>query len=374
MKQYEFLPLGVVNEPYRQAIQSKIDSVLDKGWYLNGEFGKQVEAQLSSLTKMPWAVACSNGLDALRLIFRGYKELGVMRDGDEVIVQANTYIASVLAISDNGLRPVLVDADIDTLNMDFSKIEERITERTRAIMVVHLYGAPCWSDSLAGIARKHNLKIVEDNAQAIGATTTCRGLNGTGITGGLGDAAAFSFYPTKNVGAMGDAGAVTTNDEALADAVRAIANYGSDRRYHNIYQGLNCRMDELQAAVLSVKLQHLADISGARRRNAAVYDREIANPLLRKPKKLPGNVWHQYVVLVANGRRDEFRKFLSDNGVPTDVHYAVPPHLQPCYAGLANSALPVAERIAAECVSIPIAEHLSETDISEISEIINVFR
>lgn len=200
MKQYEFLPLGVVNEPYRQAIQSKIDSVLDKGWYLNGEFGKQVEAQLSSLTKMPWAVACSNGLDALRLIFRGYKELGVMRDGDEVIVQANTYIASVLAISDNGLRPVLVDADIDTLNMDFSKIEERITERTRAIMVVHLYGAPCWSDSLAGIARKHNLKIVEDNAQAIGATTTSRGLNGTGITGGLGDAAAFSFYPTKMSG------------------------------------------------------------------------------------------------------------------------------------------------------------------------------
>ena len=173
---------------------------------------------------------------------------------------------------------------------------------------------------------------------------------------------------------MGDAGAVTTNDEALADAVRAIANYGSDRRYHNIYQGLNCRMDELQAAVLSVKLQHLADISGARRRNAAVYDREIANPLLRKPKMLPGNVWHQYVVLVADGRRDEFRKFLSDNGVPTDVHYAVPPHLQPCYAGLADSALPVAERIAAECVSIPIAEHLSETDISEISEIINVFR
>ncbi len=374
MKQYEFLPLGVVNEPYRQAIQSKIDSVLDKGWYLNGEFGKQVEAQLSSLTKMPWAVTCSNGLDALRLIFRAYKELGVMRDGDEVIVQANTYIASVLAISDNGLRPVLVDADIDTLNMDFSKIEERITERTRAIMVVHLYGAPCWSDSLAGIARKHNLKIVEDNAQAIGATTTCRGLNGTGITGGLGDAAAFSFYPTKNVGAMGDAGAVTTNDEALADAVRAIANYGSDRRYHNIYQGLNCRMDELQAAVLSVKLQHLADISDTRRRNAAVYDREIANPLLRKPKKLPGNVWHQYVVLVADGRRDEFRKFLSDNGVPTDVHYAVPPHLQPCYAGLADRALPAAERIAAECVSIPIAEHLSETDISEISEIINVFR
>ena len=164
------------------------------------------------------------------------------------------------------------------------------------------------------------------------------------------------------------------SDKALADAVRAIANYGSDRRYHNIYQGLNCRMDELQAAVLSVKLQHLADISGARRRNAAVYDREIVNPLLRKPKKLPGNVWHQYVVLVADGRRDEFRKFLSDNGVPTDVHYAVPPHLQPCYAGLANSALPVAERIAAECVSIPIAEHLTETDISDISEIINVFR
>lgn len=374
MKQYPFLPLKEINKPYRKDIETSFSEILDKGWYLHGEFSKTVEQRLSEMTSARCAVACSNGLDAMRLIFRAYKELGVMHDGDEVIVQANTYVASILAISDNGLRPVLVDADMETLNMDFSKVEERITERTRAIMVVHLYGAPCWSEEIVGIARRHNLKIVEDNAQAIGATAECPGLNGTRVTGGLGDAAAFSFYPTKNVGAMGDAGTVTTSDTKLAEAVRAIANYGSDRRYHNIYQGLNCRIDELQAAVLCAKLPFVGKISDLRRANAAVYDRHIDNRLLTKPQMLDGNVWHQYVVLVADGRRDEFRQFLADRGVQTDIHYAVPPHRQPCYPGLADIPLPATERIAAECVSLPIAEHLTESDILEISEIINDFR
>lgn len=374
MKKYDFLPLREVNKPYNKEIADRFADILESGWYLHGKYTDELESALRRLTSMPFAVACSNGLDALRLIFRAYKELGVMADGDEVIVQANTYIASVLAISDNGLRPVLVDADESTLNLDFTKLESRITPRTRAVLVVHLYGAACWSDQLVDIARRHNLKIVEDNAQAIGAEALSSGLNGTSITGGLGDAAAFSFYPTKNIGALGDAGAVTTNDASLAAAVRALANYGSDRRYHNVYQGLNCRIDELQAAALCVKLQHLDDISACRRRNAEAYDRALSNPLLRKPQLLTGNVWHQYVVLVDGGHRDAFRNYLADRGVPTDVHYAVPPHRQPCYPSLADIPLPATERIAAKCVSLPVAEHLRVSDILDISEIINDFR
>lgn len=374
MKKYDFLPLREVNRQYNKVIADRFADILESGWYLHGKYTAELESALCRQTAMPYAVACSNGLDALRLIFRAYKELGVMADGDEVIVQANTYIASVLAVSDNGLRPVLVDADEATLNLDFTKLESRITPRTRAILVVHLYGAACWSQQLVDIACRHNLKIVEDNAQAIGADAACPGLNGTTRTGGLGDAAAFSFYPTKNVGALGDAGAVTTSDSSLAAAVRALANYGSDRRYHNVYQGLNCRIDELQAAALCVKLQHLDRVSACRRSNAGAYDRAIANPLVRKPRLLPGNVWHQYVVLVDGGRRDDFRNYLADNGVPTDVHYAVPPHRQPCYQMLADIPLPATERIAAQCVSLPVAEHLNESDILDISEIINDFR
>lgn len=374
MKKYDFLPLREVNRPYNKEIADRFADILESGWYLHGKYTDELESALRRLTSMPFAVACSNGLDALRLIFRAYKGLGVMTDGDEVIVQANTYIASVLAISDNGLRPVLVDADESTLNLDFSKLESRITPRTRAVLVVHLYGAACWSDQLVDVARRHNLKIVEDNAQAIGADALSPGLNGTSITGGLGDAAAFSFYPTKNIGALGDAGAVTTSDARLASAVRALANYGSDRRYHNVYQGLNCRIDELQAAALCVKLQHLDAISACRRRNAEAYDRALSNPQLRKPQLLTGNVWHQYVVLVDGGRRDAFRNYLADHGVPTDVHYAVPPHRQPCYPSLADIPLPATERIAAQCVSLPVAEHLRVSDILDISEIINDFR
>ncbi len=371
---YPFLPLRDINRPYNAEIAAALNDILESGWYLHGKYTESLEQSLASLCSTQHAVACSNGLDALRLIIRAYKELGVMADGDEVVVQANTYIASVLAISDNNLRPVLVDTDPATLNMDFSLLEQRISPRTRAVMVVHLYGAPCWSERLVDIARRHNLKIIEDNAQAIGATSAAAGLWGTHMTGGLGDAAAFSFYPTKNIGALGDAGAVTTNDSALADAVKALANYGSDRRYHNIFRGLNCRMDEMQAAALCVKLRHLDEVTARRRANARAYDRAIDNPLVAKPQMLEGNVWHQYEVLVSGGRRDDFRNYLADNGVQTDVHYAVPPHCQPCYPHLADIPLPATERLAGEYVSLPIAEHLCEDDILGISNIINNYR
>lgn len=375
MKAYPFLSLKKINEPYETEIRQAISDVVESGWYLNGKYNRLLEDSLKSLCSTDFAVACSNGLDALRLIFRAYIETGRMAAGDEVIVQANTYIASILAISDNGLKPVLVDADEATLNLDFSKIEAAITPRTKAVMVVHLYGTPCWSPAIAGIARRHNLIVVEDNAQAIGAKAACDGLFASRVTGGLGDAAAFSFYPTKNIGAMGDAGAVTTNDEEIARTVKAIANYGSDRRYHNIYRGLNSRMDEMQAAILCVKLAHLQEITARRQANAALYDRLLTNPAIIRPaiSKTATQVWHQYEIRIVGGRRDAFRKFMKDNGVETDIHYAVPPHRQPCYPEFASLPLPVTERLADEVASLPIAESLTAGEIQEIAAIANRF-
>lgn len=375
MKAYPFLSLKKINEPYETEIRQAISDVVESGWYLNGKYNRLLEDSLKSLCSTDFAVACSNGLDALRLIFKAYIETGRMAAGDEVIVQANTYIASILAISDNGLKPVLVDADEATLNLDFSKIEAAITPRTKAVMVVHLYGTPCWSPAIADIARRHNLIVVEDNAQAIGAKAACDGLFASRVTGGLGDAAAFSFYPTKNIGAMGDAGAVTTNDEEIARTVKAIANYGSDRRYHNIYRGLNSRMDEMQAAILCVKLAHLQEITARRQANAALYDRLLTNPAIIRPaiSKTETQVWHQYEIRIAGGRRDAFRKFMKDNGVETDIHYAVPPHRQPCYPEFASLPLPVTERLADEVASLPIAESLTAGEIQEIAAIANRF-
>lgn len=376
MIKYPFLSLKAVNAPYEEEIRRAVADTVGSGRYIGGGRMAAFEAALAAQCGAGHVVACSNGLDALRLILRAYKEMGVMEDGDEVVVQANTYVASVLAITDSGLRPVLVDADEATLNLDFSKVEERITPRTRAIMVVHLYGSPCWSPELVDMARRHNLKILEDNAQAIGARTRFDGLNGSHATGCLGDAAAFSFYPTKNVGAMGDAGAVGTCDVQLAATVRALANYGSDRRYHNVYRGLNCRMDEVQAAVLGVKLRHLDEITRARRERAAAYDRAIDNPAVVKPRVFEGDVqvWHQYEIRVTGGLRDAFRAYLLDNGVETDVHYATPPHRQPCYSDLADTPLPVTDRLAGEYVSLPISETLPLEGVAEIAGIINRFR
>ncbi len=371
---YPFLNLADVNRPYMDEMIEAASRVIRSGRYIGGEEVEAFENRLAEMTGTKYAIGVSNGLDALRLILRAYVELGQMHPGDEVLVPANTYIASVLAISDAGLKPVPVDVDVRTMNLDTTLLEEAITPRTRAIMTVHLYGRVAWDNTLAETARRHNLKVIEDSAQAIGARATYPGINGGVHAGALGDAGAFSFYPTKNVGALGDVGAVTTDDHELAMTVRALANYGSDRRYHNIYCGFNCRLDPIQAAMLNVKLPHTDDENADRFARALAYSRTIQNPLVVTPlmsKEVTDNVWHQYVIRVLDGKRDLMQARLADAGVGTDIHYATPPHMQPCYEGLAHGSLPVTEALAGEILSLPIGTGTSVKDAAEIAEIIN---
>ena len=324
---YPFLDLGRVNEPYADELVAAAERVIRSGRYIGGPEVEAFERDLSSYTGAPFAIGVSNGLDALRLILRAYREMGVLNDGDEVIYPANTYIASVLAISDAGLTPVPVDIDERTMNIDTDLLEEAVTDRTRAIMTVHLYGRVSWDDTLVRVARRHGLKVIEDCAQALGA---------------LGDAAGISFYPTKNVGALGDAGAVLTHDEELARTVRSLANYGSDRRYHNIYCGFNCRLDPIQAAMLRVKLPHINAENANRFARALAYRRTIDRQDVILPmmtNEVNDCVWHQYVIRVPADRRGSFMREMEKEGIGTDVHYAVPPHLQPCYATLAHGPL-----------------------------------
>lgn len=371
---YPFLDLAKANEPYMEQLQEAACNVIKSGRYLHGEQTNLLEQEIAGLCEAKYCIAVSNGLDALRLIMRAYIEMGVLHIDDLVIVPANTYIASVLAISDNGMNPRLCDARSDTMNLDSSLLENLITPAVKAIMPVHLYGTPCWDEQLMDIAKRYELKIIEDNAQAIGARSNVPGLNSTFTTGGLGHASAVSFYPTKNLGALGDAGAVVTNDEDLAKTVRAIANYGSDRRYHNIYLGLNCRMDEIQAAMLRVKLRYL-NVENVRRAEVAqTYDEQITNPLVRKPDIFDDmiQIWHQYVIRVE--KRDEMRAYLEKNGVMTDIHYATPPHRQPCYRQFLSYRLPVTNDIADHAISLPIGHPISQDDAKHIAEIINNFK
>lgn len=371
---YPFLDLTAVNAPYMDEMAAAAERVIRSGRYVGGEEVARLEAEIGERLGAPFVVGVSNGLDALRLILRAYVETGIMKSGDEVIYPANTYIASVLAISDAGLVPVAVDVDETTMNIDTSLIEEAITERTRGIMTVHLYGRVAWDERLVDISRRHNLKIIEDCAQAFGARTLSAGLFTSRHAGALGDAAGISFYPTKNIGAVGDAGAVVTHDENLARTVRALANYGSDRRYHNIYRGFNCRLDPIQAVMLRVKLPRIDDENADRFARALAYQRTITNPAVTLPyisREINDNVWHQYVIRVPAGLRDSFRQQLEGKGVGTDIHYAVPPHLQPCYTDMKHGLLPVTERLAAEVVSLPIAGALSVADTAEIGRIIN---
>lgn len=385
---FPFLELATVNRPFMNELQQRVAAVVASGRYVGGPEVEEFEQRLCDLTGARYAIGVSNGLDALRLILRAWVQLGILRAGDEVIVPANTYIASVLAITDAGLTPVLAEPDPRTSNLDLSRLEEYLTPRTRAVMPVHLYGRVCWSASLEEFARRNSLKIIEDNAQAIGASIlTSAGnedffLHGDSPrnsrrvhTGNLGDAAAFSFYPTKNIGALGDAGAVTTSDAALAATVRALANYGADRRYHNIMTGFNCRLDPVQAAVLNVKLPHVDRENDYRRHLAEIYCSEIHNPAVRLPL-LPDNpgemVWHQFVVHVDD--RDRFTAYLDANSIGWDLHYATPPHLQPCYSDKTNiisGELPVTEQLAATLVSLPITRCTSPEDARTISEIIS---
>ncbi len=372
-KQYKFVDLGINNLKYSDKLKAAAIRVIESGRYIGGTEVELLEQALMSQSGVPYAIGVSNGLDALRLIFRAYIELGHMKAGDEVIVAANTYIASVLAITDNGLKPVFVEPDENTLNLDSSKIEAAITRRTKAIMPVHLYGRVCWDITLRETAKKHALVVIEDNAQAIGAVSHEPGLYGHYCTGALGDAAALSFYPTKNIGALGDAGAVLTHDKELAAAVNALCNYGSDRRYHNIYRGLNCRLDPLQAAFVGVKLSDLDNETAHRQAIADIYSSEINNPKLILPFN-PGDkscVWHQYVVRTAN--RDEFRNYMTSNGVMTDVLYPTPPHMQPCYTEYAGLDLPITCRLADEVVSLPVSTTTSIGDAHEITKIVNKY-
>ncbi|MEF9924096.1 MAG: DegT/DnrJ/EryC1/StrS family aminotransferase [Muribaculaceae bacterium] len=374
MKEYPFLDLKVVNAPFEDEIREAVCSTISSGWYILGAGVKRFECELAKLCKTRHAIGTSNGLDALRLIMRAYIEMGIMTKGDEIIVPGNTYIASILAITDNDLIPVFVEPDPATLNIDITKIEQHITPKTRGIMVVHLYGSPCWSQELNDIATNHNIKIIEDNAQAIGATAPTNGLNGSTTTGGLGDAAGLSFYPTKNLGALGDAGAVTTNDAKLANTIRALLNYGSDYRYHNIYAGYNCRMDEMQAAILLAKLPYLSAENIRRHQLAVTYNSCISNPNVITPTIFDNctQVWHQYVLCV--NRRDAFRKHMLEHGVSTDILYPTPPHLQPCYWQYKDLHLPITVSLSNEVVCLPISSLTSEQDAREISEIVNMFK
>jgi dTDP-4-amino-4,6-dideoxygalactose transaminase len=362
----KFLDLQKINIAHQLEIEEKLISTFRSGWYLLGNEVKNFEDSLRLFVGTDHAIGVANGLDALRLIFRAYIELGVMQKGDEVLVPANTYIASLLALSDNGLVPVLVEPNIDTYNIDIKKIEEKITTKTKAILIVHLYGQVVFSQELLEIAQKNNLKIVEDNAQAIGASWN--GIN----SGNLGDAAGFSFYPGKNLGALGDAGAVTCKDKELATTIRAIANYGSNQKYVNIFQGLNSRLDEIQAAVLGVKLKHIDEENERRRIVAVRYCNEIVNkkillPVL--PKNREQHVWHLFVI--RSTEREKLQSYLADEGVETLIHYPIPPHKQEAYKEFNLLSLPLTEKIHAEVLSLPISPVMNDKEVSKVIELIN---
>jgi dTDP-4-amino-4,6-dideoxygalactose transaminase len=362
----KFLDLQKVNLAYQEEIEENLLRVFRKGWYLLGEGVKNLEEHLKAYTGSPNIIGVANGLDALRLILRAYIEIVVMQKGDEVIVPANTYIATILAISDNDLTPVLVEPDIHTYNIDISKIEEKITAKTKAIMLVHLYGRAVFSDEVYRLAKKYDLKIIEDNAQAIGAEWDDI------KTGNLGDAAGFSFYPGKNMGALGDAGAVACKDEELANTVRAIANYGSHKKYVNRYKGLNSRMDEIQAAVLDVKLKYLDEDNARRREIAHRYIREIKNDNIILPE-IPANdkehVWHIFVIRTKD--REKLQQYLKDNGIETLIHYPIPPHKQQAYKEWNDLSFPITEQIHREVLSLPMSPVLTEEEINSIINVLN---
>lgn len=360
---YPFLDLKTVNAPMMAQLKEAACGVIDSGRYIGGPEVEAFEAELARKTGADHAVGVSNGLDALRLIFKAYIALGRLKPGDGVIVPANTYIASVLAVTDAGLEPVFADASLTTLNLDEQALESAYTPEVKAVLTVHLYGRPCGGPELLDFVRRHGLLLIEDNAQALGAAT-----------GNIGDAAGVSFYPTKNIGALGDAGAVLTRHAELAVMVRTLANYGSDVRYHNIYEGYNCRLDTLQAAMLRVKLRYLEAETARRRRLAAVYETGIHHPAVRKPlmENPDPCVWHQYPVLVPD--RADFRNYLNGNGVGSDVNYPTPVHLQPCYSRYSGARMPVAEQIARQVVCLPISACTSEADAAEISAIINAYK
>jgi len=447
----KFLDIQKITDSFEPELSEAVERVVRRGWYLLGEEVAAFEKEYATYIGVKHCIGVANGLDALRLIMKAWVETGEMREGDEVIVPANTYIASILAITDNRLKPVLVEPDMATYNLDLTQVEKHITPRTRAIMVVHLYGRAGWSEELEGVARKYNLKIIEDNAQAAGAVwggadagylpavevwggadagpesagraarrmgslgdatpelpgraarrmgslvdvTTEIPSRGVRRTGALGDAAGNSFYPGKNLGALGDAGAVTTNSDELSGVIRALANYGSSKKYVNDYQGLNSRLDEIQAAVLRIKLARLDEDNSRRRRIAGFYCSNITVPGLILPgpgltgETLPGDtlpgtagrerivadlshVWHLFVV--RHPERDRLQRYLAENDIQTLIHYPLPPHKQKAYRIWAGLSLPLTEQIHREVLSLPVSQVMEEEEYSKVTEIINNFR
>jgi dTDP-4-amino-4,6-dideoxygalactose transaminase len=409
----KFLDLKAISDSFEPVLSRAVQRVLSSGWYLLGNEVRSFEEEYGSFIGVKHCIGVANGLDALRLILKAWIEMGVMKEGDEVIVPANTYIASILAITDNRLKPLLVEPDINTYNLDISLIEASITSRTKAIMVVHLYGQACWSSQLEELAKKYNLKIIEDNAQAAGAivaesverraqskehraqSTEQRAQSKKALrpepcalrrTGSLGDAAGHSFYPGKNLGALGDGGAVTTDDDELAAVVRALANYGSTKKYVCDYQGLNSRLDEIQAAVLRVKLPRLDADNQHRREIAQYYLENITNPELTLPFPLyaqrstlnaqdspltshhspltASHVWHLFVI--RSPHRDKLQQYLTDHGIQTLIHYPIPPHKQKAYRELNSLSFPITEKIHSEVLSLPFSQVINATHSCQV--------
>lgn len=361
----KYLDLKRINDCHDMELRQAIDEVLQSGWYLKGEATHRFEQHYADFIGTKFCIGCANGLDALTLIFRAYKEMGIMKDGDEVIVPANTFIASILAITDNNLVPVMVEPDIKTLEIDDRLIEQAITTRTRAIMIVHLYGRCAYTDKIGELCKRYNLRLIEDNAQAHGCTL------GNRKTGSLGDAAGHSFYPGKNLGALGDAGAVTTNVEELARVIAALGNYGSHQKYVHDYAGRNSRIDELQAAMLDVKLKYLETENQRRKQIASIYINKVKNPSIYIPQSERDCVWHIFPVFCE--RRDELKQYLGSHGVETQIHYPIPPHMQHCYSRWNSISLPVTERLSREELSLPCHQMMTDKDAEMIAEIINLF-
>lgn len=359
----KFLDLKKINNRYREEIDSRIKNILDKGWYLQGEENENFTKNFANFCGTKFALGVANGLDALNLIIKAYG----FGNGDEIIVPANTYIATILAISENGCIPILVEPDIKTYNINPDSIEEKITTKTKAIMVVHLYGQAVQMEKIWKIAKKYNLKIIEDSAQAHGAIYQEK------RTGNLGDASGFSFYPGKNLGCIGDGGAVTTNDEELFNKIKAIANYGSDRKYHHIYKGVNSRLDEIQATILDVKLNHLDSDNEKRRKISKYYRENIKNSKIILPETYDekSHVWHIFAVRTKN--RDEFQKYLTEKGIQTIIHYPTPPHKQGAYKEWNNLSFPITEEIHNTILSLPISPVMTDSEIEKVVEVVNEY-
>jgi dTDP-4-amino-4,6-dideoxygalactose transaminase len=363
----KFLDLYKINQQHKEELKKAFERVLDSGWYIMGNELKTFENNFAVYCSTKHAIGVANGLDALILILRAYKELGVMADGDEVLVPSNTYIASILAISANNLVPILVEPDLDTYNIDPALIESKITARSKAILPVHLYGQLADMKQINSIAKKYNLKVVEDCAQSHGATM------GGIMAGNFGDAAGFSFYPGKNLGALGDGGAITTNDDQLAATIRALLNYGSHKKYENLYKGINSRLDELQAALLSVKLNNLDNETERRRSVAEKYIQKINNPRIKLPsvKQPRAHVWHLFVVKVED--RTGFQKYLDNNGIQSMIHYPIPPHKQAAYREWNDLSYLISEKIHNEVISLPMSPVLEDDEINSVIRILNAY-